>query len=55
MKTKEQRRAEALKRKVHRAERSAKEQLLKLDAMLGRNKGAKRERTRLKKILEAMR
>lgn len=46
---KEQRREEAMARQVERNQLSAAEQLAILDMRLGKDQGAKKERTRLKK------
>ena len=47
MKTKNERREEAQARQKERGELSAEEQIARLDARLGHNKGARRERARL--------
>ena len=49
MKIKEVRQAEAEVRQEERAKRSNAEQIAKLDAKLGKGKGAKKERKRLAK------
>ena len=50
---KEIRRKAALLRQQDRAKRSPKEQLARLDQLLGKNMGAKKERTRLNYLIHS--
>tara|TARA_R110000824_G_scaffold36852_2_gene113978 strand:- start:609 stop:836 length:228 start_codon:yes stop_codon:yes gene_type:complete len=45
------RQAQAIKRAVQRAHRTINEQISRLDTLLGKGKGAKRERDKLKKLI----
>lgn len=53
MKTKQVKRKEAEERNKERAKRSPKQQLKRLDDLLGRNKGAEKERRKLWKKIKS--